>query len=94
MNATEVQQLTEVEFAVYAAYLAVSRSLEWVPIARIYRRLRRYHPADVTDAIISFLERGKAQIAPQPNTQVLTAEDYATAIRLGNVDCHLICFED
>jgi len=94
VHETEQHELTDVEQAVYLAYLQLSECpQDWIRIARIHEHLD-YHPDDITDAIINLVHSGDAHIAPESNTKVLTNADHDAAIHAGSEACHLVLFED
>ncbi|MGW6931354.1 hypothetical protein ACWGE0_14940 [Lentzea sp. NPDC054927] len=67
---------------------------DWIRLARIRPRLDGADKSEVDDVLVKMMKNGTVHLAPESNTKVLTADDHASAIRVGSEDLHLVAMEE
>lgn len=91
----EVIRSRDLESLIRAVYeeLAVEPQ-DWVRLARIRPRLDGADKSEIDDVLVKMMKNGTVHLAPESNTKVLTADDHASAIRVGSEDLHLVAMEE
>ncbi|KOV84561.1 hypothetical protein [Nocardia sp. NRRL S-836] len=91
----EVIRSRDLESLIRSVYeeLAVEPQ-DWIRLARIRPRLNGAEKGEVDDALVKMMKTGTVHLAPESNTKVLTPDDHAAALRLGNEDLHLVAMEE
>ncbi|SEQ52210.1 hypothetical protein [Lentzea albida] len=67
---------------------------DWIRLARIRPRLNGADRGEVDETLVKMMKTGTVHLAPESNTKVLTAEDHASALRVGSEDLHLVAMEE
>ncbi|MFD4640866.1 hypothetical protein ACFWN2_26395 [Lentzea sp. NPDC058436] len=91
----EVFSARDLESLIRSVYeeLAVEPQ-DWIRLARIRPRLNGAAKGEVDETLVKMMKTGTVHLAPESNTKVLTAEDHASALRVGSEDLHLVAMEE
>ncbi|WP_439660209.1 hypothetical protein ACSHWB_01110 [Lentzea sp. HUAS TT2] len=66
---------------------------DWVRLAKVRPRLGADRD-EVDETLLKMVKTGTAHLVPDSNRKVLTEEDHAAAIRIGDEDKHLLAIEE
>jgi hypothetical protein len=90
----EALRTGDLEDLVRQVYLELGDGYQdWVRLAKIRPRLSADRD-EVDETLLKMVKTGTAHLVPDSNRKVLTEEDHAAAIRIGDEDKHLLAIEE
>jgi len=81
---------TDTELQIAAQIFATAPAEKWTSLTRIRQHLTRWTREEQDAALQKMDLMQDVNIVPESNQKILTAEDRAAAVRIGDQDKHLI----